>query len=481
MATFDYFVVFAEMRTGSNFLEQNLNQFDGITCYGEAFNPAFIGYPKNEPILGVTLEQRDGDPKELLRAIRKNSPDLGGFRYFHNHDPRVLDKVLDDPRCAKIVLTRNPAESYVSWKIAKTTGQWKLTDAKARKAAKAVFKLDEYEAHVEALQAFQVMLLNRLQKSGQTAFYVAYEDLRDIEVMNGLAAFLGVSSRMEALDKTLKVQNPAPLADKVENYAEMQRALAGVDRFNLTRTPNFEPRRGPAVPTWVTAAQTPLLYMPVRGMLDGAIQAWMAKLDGGSEAELGGKRGQGDLRAWLKDHPGHRSFAVLRHPVARAYDVFCDKILATEGGFPAIRTTLRRRYKLLLPESYPAADFGPAEHAAAFKAFLGFLKANLAEQTTVRVDALWATQVQTVQGFAEFLLPDRLLREEELPEALPALARQAGHASPPDYEVAETERTLQLASIYDAEMETLCRAAYGRDYMMFGFDDYAGYSTPPNT
>ena len=50
---FDSFVVFAEMRTGSNFLEANLNAFAGIACHGEAFNPFFMGYPKSEPILGV--------------------------------------------------------------------------------------------------------------------------------------------------------------------------------------------------------------------------------------------------------------------------------------------------------------------------------------------------------------------------------------------------------------------------------------------
>ena len=54
MANFDYFVVFAEMRTGSNFLEANINAFDGLSCLGEAFNPHFIGYPDNEKILGVT-------------------------------------------------------------------------------------------------------------------------------------------------------------------------------------------------------------------------------------------------------------------------------------------------------------------------------------------------------------------------------------------------------------------------------------------
>ena len=50
---FNSFVVFAEMRTGSNFLEANLNAFLGIKCHGEAFNPHFIGYPNTTHILGV--------------------------------------------------------------------------------------------------------------------------------------------------------------------------------------------------------------------------------------------------------------------------------------------------------------------------------------------------------------------------------------------------------------------------------------------
>ena len=181
MAQFDYFVVFAEMRTGSNFLEANLNAFEGLACHGEAFNPHFIGYPNREAILDVTQQARDDQPKQLLRAI-KQTPELSGFRYFHDHDPRVFDQVMEDRKCAKIVLTRNPVDSYISWKIAQATGQWKLTDAKARKAAKAQFDADEFTAHLSNLQAFQVTLLNRLQVSGQTAFYVAYEDLPGVTV-----------------------------------------------------------------------------------------------------------------------------------------------------------------------------------------------------------------------------------------------------------------------------------------------------------
>ena len=209
---FDYFVVLAEMRTGSNFLESNLNAIDGLTCHGEAFNPAFIGYPNKSEILGVTCDIRDDDPLRLIGAIRDEPGALRGFRYFHNHDPRAFEILVDDPRCAKIILTRNPLDSYVSLKIAQATGQWKLTDVKRRKDGKAEFDAEEFQTHVEGLQAFQVSLLNRLQCSGQAPFYLAYEDLQSVKVMNGLANWLGVKGRLEALDDALKPQNPQSLS-----------------------------------------------------------------------------------------------------------------------------------------------------------------------------------------------------------------------------------------------------------------------------
>ena len=75
---FDYFVVFAEMRTGSNFLETNLNAFDSFECHGEAFNPHFIGYPNKTEIFDVTQNMRDADPARLIGAIKGQSQGLGG-------------------------------------------------------------------------------------------------------------------------------------------------------------------------------------------------------------------------------------------------------------------------------------------------------------------------------------------------------------------------------------------------------------------
>ncbi len=159
MASFDYFVVFAEMRTGSNFLETNINAFDGLACVGEAFNPHFIGYPNREEILGVTQSERDADPDRLMNRIKDNPDRLTGFRFFNDHDKRALEICLPDPRCAKVILTRNPVDSYVSWKIAQATGQWKLTNVKHARAEKIIFDAKEFSTHLAALQEFQVHLL----------------------------------------------------------------------------------------------------------------------------------------------------------------------------------------------------------------------------------------------------------------------------------------------------------------------------------
>ncbi|MDK3016922.1 nodulation protein NodH [Pseudodonghicola flavimaris] len=468
-AVFDYFVIFAEMRTGSNFLETNLNALDGVACLGEAFNPHFIGYPNRDAILEVTQAQRDADPDKLLRAVREMPQTLAGFRYFHDHDPRVLDPVLDDPRCAKIILTRNPLDSYVSWKIAQATGQWKLTDVKRRKAAQAQFDAVEFAAHVEALQQFQITLLNRLQTSGQTAFYIAYEDLQSLEVMNGLARWLGVPARLEALDQSLKPQNPGAIGDKVANPREMERALAALDRFDLSRTPNFEPRRGAAVPSYVAGIGLPLLYLPVRGGPEAEVTGWLAAAEGVASDELPVKMTQKALRQWKRKHPGHRSFTVLRHPVARAHHVFCTRILSDgPGSYRQIRELLRKKFKLPIPKSGPDDSYSRGDHRAAFVAFLEFLRMNLAGQTPVRVDAAWGTQAQTVAGFGDFALPDLILREDELAGALAELARHFGHPAPALPQLPDPGPHA-LADIYDAELESLVADVYQRDYMMFGF------------
>lgn len=466
VSRFDSFVIFAEMRTGSNLLEAALNGIEGITCHGEAFNPHLIGFPDRETVLGVTLADRCADPMPLLARI-KAAPGLNGFRYFHDHDPRVLAPVLADPRCAKIILTRNPLHSYVSLKIARATGQWKLGDLRQRKTAQVAFDAAEFDTHLADVQAFQRQLLHGLQTGGQTAFYLDYDDVRELDVLNGLAAFLGLGGRLASLPGGLLPQNPGDLADKLSNPAEMAEALARIDSFALARTPNFEPRRGPNVPGFVAAGGAPLVLLPIRGGPEAQLRGWLAGFGGGlTEAFT-----QKTLRQWKRTHPGHRSFTVLRHPLPRAWAAFCEAILP--GRYAEIRAALCKRHGLSLPPVEGVGAMTPADVRAAFLGFLRFVKANLDGQTPIRVDPLWASQSAVIQGFCQFAPPDMICREERLDEDLACLAAAVGQPMPSLPAPPADPGPVPLAEIHDAELEEAAQVAYARDMVNFGFGGWS--------
>jgi LPS sulfotransferase NodH len=469
-ARFAYFVMLAEMRTGSNYLEETLNEIPGLRCHGELFNPHFIGKANSTELFGIDLAAREADPLQLLDRARAETEGLAGFRYFHDHDPRILDHCLPDPDCAKIVLTRNPIDSYVSLKLARQTGQWRLRDLKNRREAGAVdFDADEFLDHLDTLQGFQLRLLHGLQTTGQTAFYIGYDDLGDMEVINGLARFLGVDHEKRRATSKTKVQNPAPLEDKVANFPEMAEALARIDRFDLTRTPNFEPRRGPLVPGYVAAAGAPLLYQPVHSGVGAEVADWLARL--GPEDRRGLLRDftQKTLRQWKRRSGPHRSFTVVRHPVPRLYDAFRRHMIETGARpFQEIRQTLLKTYKMPIPKGKPGKDFGPDEMRTGFKAFARFIRGNLSGQTGVRVDGAWASQDMLLQGLAQFALPDMVIRHEALGEGLAQLCAQLGLDCPAP-PAGPDPGPIPLEEIYDEELEAEVRAAYQRDYMSFGY------------
>lgn len=457
MPRFTSFVVFAEMRTGSNLLEANLNALPGVTSHGEVFNRYILGKKDRTELFGITMEERDRDPRPLLATLREKTEGLPGFRFFHDHDLRILDDVLPDPACAKVILTRNPLESYVSWKIAQATDQWKLTNARRLKTAKVRFDVPEFLQHMRDIQAFQLLLLHSLQTSGQTAFYLDYEDLGSVEVLNGLAAFLGVEGRLKALDDTLKKQNPGPLEDKLENPEALAEAIAAVDVFNLGRTPSFEPRRAAGVPT-ALASDAGLLFFPIRSGPEAAIRDWLTRLGGVTEGFE-----QKSLRQWKRRHPGHRSFTVLRHPLLRAHAAFRRKIV--QGEAQDLRRILINGFLAeLQPPGEPFAT--PEAERAAFRIFLNYCRLATGGQTGARVDPSLASQTALVQGFAGFQPLDHLLREECLAEGLAALAADVG-APPPAIPSDPAEAA--LLSIWDETLETAAAEAYARDYMGFGF------------
>ncbi len=470
MPQFEYFVILAEMRTGSNLLEAYLNESPAIRCEGEAFNPAFVAYPKDDDLHGFSRAARDADPLALLATFRAQDR-LAGFRYFHDHDPRVFEPFMRDPRCAKIVLTRNPVDSYVSLKIARATQQWRLGDVKNKRAAQVVFDPAEFAEHVAQLQGFQIRVQQLLQTTGQTAFHIGYEDIKDLDVINGLLAWLGIGQPLENAPRKLKRQNPEPLEEKLVNPEAVSEGIARLDRFNLARTPSFEPRQPPPLWAFRACRNLPLVYAPIPGGNERAVFAWMAMADGGAMRDLLSDFTPAGWRDWQRSHPRHIAFTVLRHPLERAHDVFVHQVVL--GNRSNVRSFIERVHGAALPEDEAGARaLSPDAHRQGFLGFLDFVRANLAGQTALPTRPVWASQTRLIEAMVAQCPVHRMLRADQLSRELPAMAGELGHDLPP-FDPALRDPALSLAAIHDRALEVAGRAAYGRDYEMLGFGDWA--------
>jgi LPS sulfotransferase NodH len=463
---FQYFVILADMRTGSNLLEACLNSFAGVACLGEVFNPHFIGQPKTETVLGFDKAARDADPAAVVARFAQN-PTLAGFRFFHDHDPRALAQFLPDPACAKIILTRNPLDSYISLKIARQTHQWRLGDVSQRKGAQIVFDPAEFQAHVATLQEFQLQVQAGLQRSGQTAFYLSYEDITELDVLNGLAAWLGLTDRIRELPKKLKRQNPEPLGEKLINPEALADGVARLDRFNLARSPSFEPRHPPVLWAYRACRSQPLVYAPVPGCREDAILEWMARIDGVGVQDLLADFTPAMWQDWQRATPRRVAFSVLRHPVRRAHECFVDQVLL--GKRENVRAFIQQVTGQELPRrADDLAHWASAQHHAAFMAYLGFVKANLNGQTALPIRPVWASQSRLIEAISAQCPLHRLIREEHLQDELPQIAVGLGQALPP-FRPTQRKPALDLAEIYDARIEGAAQAAYGHDYALLAF------------
>src|SRR5699024_3856053 len=114
---------------------------------------------------------------------------------------------------------RNPLDSYVSTQLAYATNQWKLNETETPNPAAIRFDPAAFQQMMAAIEGFQLAVQHRLQTTGQAAFWLGYEDLRDSDVMTGLLHWLGRTDLDRVMPATDQVpQNPRELADKVENF-----------------------------------------------------------------------------------------------------------------------------------------------------------------------------------------------------------------------------------------------------------------------
>jgi LPS sulfotransferase NodH len=224
------FVLLASMRTGSNLLNSKLNQFSGVICHGEAFNPAFVGLAdKHLKLLGIAREEtavRDRDPREFLAKILAMDAEAVGLHMFPDHAPAILQLLLEDRSVKKICLRRSIIHSFVSLQVAQRTDVWRVTKEGPRRELtladkQIVFRPEEFERYRKKVDRFWHEVLAQLSASGQEFFPIWYREIGRLDKLNELAGFLGIKERKQKLAEKLERQNPEQLKEIVQNWDEM--------------------------------------------------------------------------------------------------------------------------------------------------------------------------------------------------------------------------------------------------------------------
>lgn len=396
-----YFAIIGAMRTGSNLLEKTLEALGDTACYGEAFNPGFIGGPVRESVPGWTVARRDADPRGFLEHLIELTPDrIPGFRIFDGHNRAVLDTVLADPSCARIVLRRDPVESYVSLKIARLTDQWMLRNPARRISARVRFDADEFAQYKARLDAHYAHAGAVMRSADTHALQIDYTDLTSPVVMARAAVHIGSTGQPPTRPPIVR-QNTASMAEKVENYAEMCEALGlapepAADTAPVCGliVPKTLPVRFAAIPG---AALLPAMAILNRLAADRAGEAPL------SLGRLKDCVTEGTLfpteetlepacRAAVAARP---IFALTAHPLRRIFEQFAEDLF----GAGWRQSILRRMVAQAVPglpdggAAFDIVDGWPGEtRAAAFDAYLDLVHASLAGTGAILCPANWVPQ-----------------------------------------------------------------------------------------
>lgn len=456
------------MRTGSNLLESCLAQYAQIECHGELYNRNFIGKESQKSYADFDIAARNQKPSNLIDGLIAANPEkLHGFRIFRDHDQDFLSQVLADRDVGRIVLERNPLDSFLSLKLALANKVWQIGTVEHRKATKITFDPIDYEKYLLMRTEYFAKIRRGLQHSGTTAFWVNYDEVKDIQVLNGIARYLGITQKLQRVREPIKRQNPGSPASKVTNPGDLPAFSTGAQRGNYPKSATFSIRN------LSLTAGLPLAYAPILPEPNIDILGWMAAAakvgQGDASSAVVHNLNGGEYANWRTKVGAPVVFTCVRHPVQRAYDAFIDSSFA--GG---TEQNLKLRNKIFrtfdgLPDSLLGAE--PELIRRAFHHFIGFLSQNLDFQTDVNIDRAWISQTSVVRGLTENLPVSLVAKETHWAAAAEYLARLVGIAPAALPGPTKTQPDVRLSSVYDAETEQMVRRVYAIDYVTFSWPD----------
>lgn len=222
------FVILCQARTGSNLLADLLNQFDDIRCLGEIFKRRSVGLPGDLRCrMGMTWRERDLYPLTYMnRLFGLLDEPIVGFRMFPRHNRFMLSYVSEAVEIKKVVLQRNPVDSFISFKHAISTNQWRKrrsdrSDRKENTGETIKFDESEFERYVSVGEKYFDLIRRCEKHTGQQFHWLDYDLLKEIEPVRDVARFLGSSGNAPTLKPRIVKQITRPKNETISNYEEM--------------------------------------------------------------------------------------------------------------------------------------------------------------------------------------------------------------------------------------------------------------------
>jgi LPS sulfotransferase NodH len=236
------FVIVFLPRTGSNLLASMLDSHPDIICHHELFNPTEIHRSlsyKHTSLSFGSVADRDRAPFAFVaRAFAfADGKRAVGFKIAPGQNDAVLLSLLLNRRIRKILLERlNWIQAYTSAAIAERTEVWSVLKDRAggerTGGSKVRVDVADLRRFVRKRRLFRLLTHGLLRLTFQRFLTLDYEDLADPAVARRILDFVGVRPDHPLETRTTK-QNPTHLRDRIENYEEVRRALAGTGLAKL--------------------------------------------------------------------------------------------------------------------------------------------------------------------------------------------------------------------------------------------------------
>jgi LPS sulfotransferase NodH len=225
------FVLVGMMRSGSNFLERQLNRLADVRCHGELFNPTFVGlsHEVGKELVGYSRDstkERDADEMGFLRKLDDACDRaLFGSRLFLDHSPMMTSRLLHDPAVKKIVLSRNLLEAYVSLTTAVETGVWLTTEAAQEPSPKVKVNLNKLVTFALRQSLYYNDILTILHRTKQAFVQMDYTEIKQLPRLNAVAELIGSKHRFADVQEPIHKQSPEPLEERIEDFPKLMEEL----------------------------------------------------------------------------------------------------------------------------------------------------------------------------------------------------------------------------------------------------------------